>query len=150
MGYPTFQVPLLSWGPLATVAAFATLATLRVALIPAGDQTDFAGRTWEQFAAQDPKIASLLSRQLVTLGLLGAGFGLLAALVSAIPYRRGERWAWYSLWLFPITFGAVAGRQLIDHYPAGYYYAGLSAAAVVALLLPIRDVLRSRDRRFGA
>jgi hypothetical protein len=86
----------------------------------------------------------------VTLGLLGAGFGLLAALVSAIPYRRGERWAWCSLWLFPITFGAVAGRQLIDQYPAGYYYAGLSAVAVVALLLPIRDVLRPRDRRFGA
>lgn len=95
---------------------------------------------------QDPEVAYLFSRQLQILGLLGAGFGLLAALVSLIPYRRGERWAWYSLWLFPITIGTVAGRMLIDQYLAGYYYAGLTAVAFVALLLPMRDFLRPRER----
>jgi hypothetical protein len=117
-------------------------STLWVALTPAGDQTTLSGRTWEQFALQDPEVAYLVSRQLNVLGFLGAGFGLLAAVVSVIPYRRGERWAWSALWLFPVTIGAVAARQLIDQYPAGYYYAAITTLAVVGLLLPLRNFLR--------
>lgn len=30
-----------------------------------------------------------------------------AAVVLAIPYRRGERWAWYTSWLIVLTFALV-------------------------------------------
>jgi hypothetical protein len=120
-------------------------STLWVALTPAGDQTTLSGRTWEQFALQDPEVANLVSRQLNVLGFLGAGFGLLAAVVSVIPYRRGERWAWFALWLFAVAIGVVAARQLIDQYPAGYYYAGITTVAVVALLTPVRNFLRPHE-----
>jgi hypothetical protein len=140
------RVPWFSWIPLATVATFASLAALWVALTPAGDQTELAGRTWEQFAQQDPEVASLYAMDLVVLGLLGAGFGLLAAAVTLLPYRHGERWAWFALWLVPITIGAVAVRMLADQYSTGYFYAGLTAVALLALLLPMRDFLRPRDR----
>jgi hypothetical protein len=142
MGQPPLRVHWISWGTIATMAAVATLSSLWVALTPAGGQTELAGRTWEQFAQQDPQVASLYSMDLVVLGLLGAGFGLLGAVVSVIPYRRGERWAWYALWLIPITIGAVAVRMLVDQYPAGYYYAGVTAVALVALLIPIRNLVR--------
>jgi hypothetical protein len=140
------SVPWISWGPLTTVAVFAALSALWVALTPAADQTELAGRTWEEFARQDPDVAYLLSRQLQTLGTLGAGFGVLAAVTALVPYRRGERWAWYALWLFPITIGAVAARMLVDQYSAGYYYAGLTVVAVLGLVLTIRDFVRQRDR----
>jgi hypothetical protein len=139
-------VSWISWGPLATVATFAALSSLWVALTPAADQTELAGRTWEEFAQQDPGVAYLFSRQLQTLGTLGAGFGVLAAITALVPYRRGERWAWFALWLFPITIGAVAARMLVDQYPAGYYYAGLTVVAVLGLVLTIRDFGRQRDR----
>ena len=145
MGQSTFRVPWFSWGPLTVVSTFVALSALWVALTPAGDQTELTGRAWEQFASQDPEVAYLFSRQLNILGFLGAGFGLLAAVVSVIPYRRGERWAWYALWLFPVTVGGVAARMLIDQYPAGYYYAGITTVALVALLIPIRNVLRPRE-----
>jgi hypothetical protein len=145
MGQPTFRVPWFSWGPLATMAIFTALAALWVALTPAGEQTELAGRTWDQFAQQDLEVASLYSMDLGILGMLGAGFGVLAAVVSVIPYRRGERWAWYALWLVPITIGAVAARMLVDQYSAGYFYAGITAVALVALLIPIRNVLRPRE-----
>jgi hypothetical protein len=145
MGQPAFRVPWVSWGPLTVVSTFVALSALWVALTPAGDQTELAGRTWGQFAQQDPEVASLYSMDLVVLGLLGAGFGLLAVVVSVIPYRRGERWAWYALWLVPIAIGAVALRMLVDQYSAGYYYAGITTVALVALLLPIRNLLRSPD-----
>jgi hypothetical protein len=142
---PRARVPWISWGALAIVATFAALAALWVALTPAGEQTELAGRTWEQFVQQDQEVASLYAMDLAILGLLGAGFGLLAVLVSLIPYRRGERWAWYALWVFPITIGAVAARMLVDQYSTGYFYAGLTAIAALALVLPARDFLRSRN-----
>jgi len=145
MGQSAFRVPWFSWGPLTVVSTFVALSALWVALTPAGDQTELTGRAWEQFASQDPEVAYLFSRQLNILGFLGAGFGLLAAVVSVIPYRRGERWAWYALWLFPVTVGGVAARMLIDQYPAGYYYAGITTVALVALLIPIRNFLRPRE-----
>jgi hypothetical protein len=142
MGQPPLRVHWISWGTIATMATVAALSSLWVALTPAGDQTELSGRAWDQFAQQDPEVASLYSMDLVVLGLLGAGFGLLAAVVSVIPYRRGERWAWYALWLVPITIGAVAVRMLVDQYSTGYYYAGVTAVALVALLIPIRNLLR--------
>jgi hypothetical protein len=135
-------VPWISWGTLAIVATFAALAALWVALTPAGEQTELTGRTWDEFAQQDREVASLYAMDLAILGLLGAGFGLLAALVSLIPYRRGERWAWYALWLVPIMIGAVAARMLVDQYWTGYFYAGLAAVAVVGLVLPFLTFLR--------
>jgi hypothetical protein len=139
---PSARVPGISWGTLAIVATFAALAALWVALTPAGEQTELASRTWDQFAQQDQEVASIYSMDLAVLGLLGAGFGLLAGLISLIPYRRGERWAWYALWFFPITIGAVAARMLVDQYWTGYFYAGLAAVAVVGLVLPVRAFLR--------
>ena len=62
--------------------------------------------------------------------------------MAVIPYRRGERWAWYALWLLPVTIGGVAARMLIDQYSASYYYAGITAVALVALLIPIRSFLQ--------
>jgi hypothetical protein len=145
MGQSAFRVPWFSWGPLTVVSTFVALSELWVALTPAGDQTELTGRAWDQFASQDPEVAYLFSRQLNILGFLGAGFGLLAAVVSVIPYRRGERWAWCALWLFPVTIGGVATRMLIDQYPAGYYYAGITTVALAALLTPIRNLLRPRE-----
>jgi hypothetical protein len=63
-----------------------------------GDHTQ-----WEQFAAQDPGVASIYATYLAVLGIIWAGFGLLAAIISLVPYRRGDRWAWYALWLVPIA-----------------------------------------------
>jgi len=144
VGEPAFRVPWVSWGLLTVVSTLVALSALWVALTPVGDQTELAGRTWEQFAQQDAEVASLYSMDLGILGFLGAGCGLLAAVISVIPFRRGERWAWYALWLLPVTIGAVTARMLIDEYSAGYYYTGLTAVAVVGLILPIREVLRSR------
>lgn len=145
-GQADARVPWFSWIPLVIVGTLMALAALWVALTPVGDQTELAGRTWETFAREDPEVASLYAMDLVILGLLGAGFGLLAAAISLMPYRRGERWAWFALWLLPITIGAVAVRMFADQYAAAYVYAVLAAVALIALLLPMREFLRRRDR----
>jgi hypothetical protein len=145
MNRPGSAAPWTSWGPLAAAAILTGLGSLWVALTPAGEQTELASRTWAQFAQGDREVASLYGMDLVILGLMGAGFGLLGGVVSAIPYRLGERWAWYASWLIPLTIGVVAARMLVDQYSAGYFSAALAAVAMIGLLLPVRRVL-GRDK----
>lgn len=114
---------------------------LYVLLVPVGDQTELTGRTWEQFAAQETEVASIYSMDLALLGIVWTAFGLLASLISAVPYRRGDRWAWYVLWLVPIAYGGAAIRMLVDGYDAGVWVAGYTALAVVGLVMGTRRVL---------
>ncbi len=141
IGRARLRVPKVSWALLTTVTTLGTLNGLYVLLVPVGDQTELTGRTWERFATQDPEVASIYAMDLAVLGIIWAAFGLLAAIVSIVPYRRGDRWAWYALWLVPITNGGAATRFLIDRYDAGFWVAGLAAVAVIGLLIPIRRVL---------
>ena len=101
-----------------------------------------ANHTWEQLAAADAEVASIVSRLLVVLGLLGVAFGALSLVVALVPYRLGARWAWYALLLVPVTYGAIAARQLSDQYAIGYFYAALAAVAGIGLLLEIPRIRR--------
>jgi hypothetical protein len=132
------RVPRASWGVLTAVTTLGGLSALYVVLTPAGDQTPLVARPWEQFASQEPEVASIVARLLVVLGLLGAAFALFGVILSVLPYRHGQRWAWFALWLVPVAYGAISARMLADQYPIGYFYAALAAAAVAGLLIPIR------------
>jgi len=64
-----------------------------------------------------------------------AALNLYAFLVIYIPFRRGEKWAWYATWILPIVLvlpaATVPGIAI-------YYYA-LAAVCVLGLLLTMRD-----------
>jgi hypothetical protein len=36
------------------------------------------------------------------LGAVLAGFSILAFVIAMIPYKKGERWAWFTLWILPL------------------------------------------------
>ena len=112
------RVPSVSWVLLTTVTIL-PLNGLYVWLIPSRIQIEPTGRSWEQFAAQDTEVAAIHTMYLAVLGIIWAAFGLLAAIISFAPYRRGDRWAWYALWLVPIAYGGAATRFLIDRCGAG-------------------------------
>ncbi len=62
----------------------------------------------------------------------GAGMAVLATLIAVIPFRRGERWAWAALWVWPAFFVAhvvVLGTWVPD---------GIFAAATAGALLMSR------------
>jgi hypothetical protein len=130
-------MPWVSWGLLAAVTTLGGLSGLYVAITPVADQTPLVARTWEQFASQEAEVASIVARLLVVLGLLGASFGVLGAIVSVLAYRHGRRWASYCLWLVPVTYAAISARMLADDYPVGHFYAALAVAAAAALLVPL-------------
>jgi hypothetical protein len=117
------------------------LSGLWVGLTPTGSQTELSGRTWEEFAAADPEMATLYAMDLVLLGMTFTAFAILGTIIVLIPYRRGERWAWFALWLLPLVHGGIALRMLTDQYTAGYVYLGLFIVSLIGVMIPIRRFL---------
>lgn len=135
------RVPRVSWIILAVVATLTILSGLWVGLTPVGSQTELSGRTWEEFAAADPEVASIYAMDLVLLGIALTAFAILGTILTLIPYRRGERWAWFALWLIPLVHGGIALRMLTDQYDAAYVYLGLFVISLIGILIPIRRFL---------
>jgi uncharacterized membrane protein HdeD (DUF308 family) len=36
------------------------------------------------------------------IGVASIGMGLFGVMITVIPYRRRERWAWFTLWYYPV------------------------------------------------
>ena len=72
-------------------------------------------------------------------GAVMLGFALFAAMVSYGPFRRGNRWAWATLWIVPLALGLVTGVFLTHGAgELGGFYGGLAVLAVLMLVLPYR------------
>src|SRR5829696_3958545 len=69
------------------------------------------------------------------LGALGTalvGFNILALVMSLIPYRRAERWSWFTLWILPL--GWIS--QFV--FSPDLTYLVLALFTAVGLALPYR------------
>ena len=66
------------------------------------------------------------------LGTALVGFNVFALLMTLIPYRRDERWAWYTLWMLPLLWVS----QFV--FSPDLTYLLLAALTTVGLVLPFR------------
>jgi hypothetical protein len=70
-----------------------------------------------------------------------AALSLYGFLVIYIPFRRGEKWAWYATWILPIVLVLLAATVpgfAIYYYPA-------ATVCVLGLLLTMRDFFLKRQ-----
>ena len=80
-------------------------------------------------------------------GLASIGLGLFGVLMTAIPFRRRERWAWFALWFYP-AFWTV---HLVGRLPPGkdhVHQVVFIVLSLAGLLLPVRQFfppVRQRD-----
>ena len=65
---------------------------------------------------------------------LGVGMSIFGLAITFIPFRRGEQWAWWVLWYWPIflVIHIIALDTVWPDLP-------LAVLSVVALLLPFRS-----------
>jgi hypothetical protein len=66
------------------------------------------------------------------LGTALVGFNIFALIITLIPYRRGERWAWYALWMLPLMW--VSQFAFLPDVS----YLVLTLLTTVGLVLPYR------------
>ncbi|MDR2998838.1 MAG: hypothetical protein LBU78_12065 [Microbacterium sp.] len=77
-------------------------------------------------------------------GLASIGFGLFGGMLTLVPYRRRERWAWGVLWFYPV-FWTV---HLVGGLPPGkdhIHQIVFIALSLVGLLVPVRAFFPPRE-----
>ena len=67
------------------------------------------GETWEELRAANPTHANLVDLIHRSSGADFIAVALLSMAVCLTGFRRGERWAWYAMWVWPLraTLGLV-------------------------------------------
>ncbi len=71
-------------------------------------------------------------------GITWVGFNIFALAVIVGPYRRGERWAWYTLWLLPLLL--LSYFVLLPEFPI---YLILTVLTALGLILSYRTFFYS-------
>jgi len=80
------------------------------------------GIPWEEARESHPEAADLIDLQVRAGGAQLLLVSVLSIVVCLVGYRRGERWAWYTFWIFPAWMISIfmlfftADRQ--PHMPA--------------------------------
>lgn len=114
------------------------------------------GTPWSELKVMSPRIVSLVDLLSMILGAWLTGFSILAITISAVPFRRGERWAWYALWALPLAYILVfvavftADRLPGSPTPPAIFSApALFVLSSGALLLSVRHFFPRVPNRSG-
>jgi hypothetical protein len=100
---------MLSWILLALVGGLtflAALASVSVAYFQADDPMGGV-MPLSELAADNPALATMLRARRGTAAAYGAGYGLLFLVITLIPYRRGDVWAWWTLLLGTLVTAGI-------------------------------------------
>ncbi len=82
--------------------------------------------------------ASSERSSLQAIGVASIGMGLFGVMITVIAYRRRERWAWFTLWYYPIFWIA----HLLGGLPPGQEHVHqivFIVLSLVGLLLPVGE-----------
>lgn len=112
----------------------------------------FTHGSWSELVATSPITAEFMTVVFRLFGALCATFGVMAILVAATAFRRGERWAWWALLVgntlafgAPMTYdrlvNAVGPFEISEYLGIGLVYLALAVTA------PVLAAQRSRQTR---
>ena len=109
-------------------------------------QEVLATRPWEEVRATRPGIMPLIGLGNIArgLGIILLGFSIFAMAIAAVPFRRGERWAWVVSWYWPVLFGALLANGVLESGDLRPPQVGLMIISLLGLLLPFRRFFPKR------
>jgi hypothetical protein len=89
-----------SWVLVALAAVLTLLLSLvsfGVAYREARDEFGMGGPTLSDVAAGKPEVATAIRARRATASAYATGWSILLLAVTLVPYRRGEKWAWWAI-----------------------------------------------------
>ena len=111
------------------------------------------GMSWNELHAQSPRLANMIELMLKMDGAALTLVSLLSMAICLTSYRKGERWAWFALWVIPLWYLLIAFFiQSVDKLPNSGtpvpVISGsiLASICVAALGLSYRKFFRSQQR----
>jgi hypothetical protein len=93
-----------------------------------------------ELEASFPEATELVLFLFGAVGMLKTSWSLLVLAITVIPYRRGEKWAWYTLWLVPAL---LVGQGLFNSVFLGDFkemleWIPITTVTLLGLFLPYR------------
>lgn len=86
----------VAWGAGAAISPDHLLGPSRKGILPAAFE-GYTGGSWSQLQNASPLIAGYMIVLYRTYGVYCAVFGLMGSAIAITAFRRGERWAWWTL-----------------------------------------------------
>ena len=84
------------WGAGAAVAPELLPGPGGKGILPAAYE-GYSGGSWSELVGTSPLVAGYMRVLYRMYGIYCVLFGLLGSAIAVIPFRRGERWAWWAL-----------------------------------------------------
>jgi hypothetical protein len=135
---------LLAWGAMAALAPDYLLGPGSKPILAAGYE-GFSGRSWQDLINTSAPAAAFMRVLFRVYGAYVVAFGLLAMVVAATAFRRGDAWSWWALLIgntiaYPAAMtydwvvGAIGPFELTEYLGLGLIWGAL------ALTVPFRGV----------
>ena len=104
------------------------------------DVQHVTGMSWSELEASNPESIELIRLYMGTMGNLKTSWSFLVLAITLTGYRRGEKWAWYTLWLAPAI---LVSQGIIDIILLGdinemLKWIPITSISLLGLLIPIR------------
>jgi hypothetical protein len=88
----------IAWGAMAALAPNRLMGPGGMPIVPAGYE-GYTKVSWQQLMNASPKTAEYITIVFRMYGVYNVVFSLIASLIAITAFRRGERWAWWALFL---------------------------------------------------
>ena len=130
---------LLAWGAMAALLPDRLPGPGGAPIVAAGYE-GFTQRSWAELTTASPGAAAFIVVVFRVYGADIVAFGLVAMVVAATAFRRGERWAWWALLIgntiaygsamtYDLTVGAIGPFEMSEYLGIALVYAALAVTA---------------------
>ena len=98
------------------------------------------GMSLSELEASSPEANELVRSLYGAIGMLKTSWSLLVLAITLTGYRRGEKWAWYTLWLVPalLVGTGVFNAVFLADVSEMLQWIPITTVSLVGLLLPYR------------
>jgi hypothetical protein len=136
----------IAWGGMAALAPDHLLGPGSVPIL-AAEYKGFTGHSWSELASASPMTTAFVTVIYRVYGAYNVVFGLMAGAIALTAFRRGDRWAWWTLLVghtialgsamkFDWTMNAIGPFEMTEYLGLVLIYTALAITASFAAGLP--------------
>jgi hypothetical protein len=133
------DVGYIAWGAGAAASPGHLLGPGGRAILPAGYE-GYSGGSWPELAGTSPLIAGYMTVLYRMYGVYNVLFGIMGSAIALTAFRRGERWAWWTLlvantaalvsaMMYDKTVNAIGPFELTEYLGLAFIWAALAITA---------------------
>ena len=98
------------------------------------------GISWSELKDSSPSATDLVSFHYGSMGLIKTSWSLFVIAIALTAYRKGEKWAWYTMWLAPLVllWSAIFSVNFVGDINQALQWIPIMTLTLLGLLLPYR------------